>query len=218
MQLKKLIPACLALVMLCGCSSNNSSTSSKKDNNKSSDTVTEKVDAKDLTTVKGTMSVPENTTSLVLDGSTIEYTVDKNGLVHSINFHKVTGVAPYDDEKSAKSLAAGRGSVYLNESKIPEWKKDATEENSFKGKGYSITATIGDKLSTEQSQMVIGEDTAYTLTLDCVFDSSKATTKSANDFAMNISDSVEVKSKNNTITEKSLKKMLENYYMTYTNE
>lgn len=216
MQLKKLIPACLALVMLCGCSSNNSSTSSKKDNNKSSDTATETVDAKDLTTVKGTMDLSDELfKDSYLEGSTVEYTVDKDGLVHTINFHRVSIAIPYDDEKVAKT---GQ-SAYLEDSKIDNWKKETNKSESFKGKGYSIQASVTDKLDEAVVEKIKVEKVGYMLVTEINFDSTKATSKSAADFAIDISESETIKSKGNKITEKSLKKLLtENYNMTYTNE
>lgn len=210
MQLKKLIPACLALVMLCGCSSNNSSTSSKKDNNKSSDTVTEKVDAKDLTTVKGTMSVPEGLTAVALNESTIEYTVDKNGLIHTINFHQVTGETPYDDDKMYDSK--GKDVYYLDDSKIPEWKSEKEKEAKIDKKGYSVSLSIGDKLSEEETLNLNGEKVSYKATYDYKLNDN-ASNKSIKDF----SDTFGLITKNGKITEKSLKKYLEDYFMTYTN-
>lgn len=211
MQLKKLIPACLALVMLCGCSSN-SNDSTKKDNKSNKTETSETVDTKDLTTVKGTMDVPEDFKNSNLEGTTIEYTVDKEGLVHTINFHKVSGETPIDGDKTAD---VNDGNVYyISETEIPNWKTEREKEEKISKKGYSVTLTIGDKLTKEQAMAANGEETAYSAIYDYSLDSSKATNKTIKECA----DTLDVKTKNNKITEKSLKKMLEFYYMTYTNE
>lgn len=211
MQLKKLIPACLALVMLCGCSSN-SNDSTKKDNKSNKTETSETVDTKDLTTVKGTMDVPEDFKNSNLEGTTIEYTVDKEGLVHTINFHKVSGETPIDGDKTAD---ANDGNVYyISETEIPNWKTEREKEEKISKKGYSVTLTIGDKLTKEQAMAANGEETAYSAIYDYSLNSSKATNKTIKECA----DTLDVKTKNNKITEKSLKKMLEFYYMTYTNE
>ena len=211
MQLKKLIPACLAIVMLCGCSSG-SNDSTKKDNKSNKTETSETVDTKNLTTVKGTMNVPEDFKNSNLEGTTIEYTVDKEGLVHTINFHKVSGETPIDGDKTAD---ANDGNVYyISETEIPNWKTEREKEEKISKKGYSVTLTIGDKLTKEQAMAVNGEETAYSAIYDYSLDSSKATNKTIKDCA----DTLDVKTKNNKITEKSLKKMLEFYYMTYTNE
>lgn len=211
MQLKKLIPACLALVMLCGCSIG-SNDSTKKDNKSNKTETSETVDTKDLTTVKGTMNVPEDFKNSNLEGTTIEYTVDKEGLVHTINFHKVSGETPIDGDKTAD---ANDGNVYyISETEIPNWKTEREKEEKISKKGYSVTLTIGDKLTKEQAMAANGEETAYSAIYDYSLDSSKATNKTIKDCA----DTLDVKTKNNKITEKSLKKMLAFYYMTYTNE
>ena len=211
MQLKKLIPACLALVMLCGCSSG-SNDSTKKDNKSNKTETSETVDTKDLTTVKGTMDVPEDFKNSNLEGTTIEYTVDKEGLVHTINFHKVSGETPIDGDKTAD---ANDGNVYyISETEIPNWKTEREKEEKISKKGYSVTLTIGDKLTKEQAMAANGEETAYSAIYDYSLNSSKATNKTIKE----CDDTLDVKTKNNKITEKSLKKMLEFYYMTYTNE
>lgn len=212
MQLKKIIPVCLVLVMLCGCSS--SSTSSKNDKKVDDNTTStsETVDTKDLITVKGTMNVPEDFKSSNLEGTTIEYTVDKEGYVYTLNFHKVSGETPIDGDKTAD---ANDGKVYyISESEIPNWKTEREKEEKISKKGYSVTLTMGDELTKEQAMAANGEETAYSAIYDYSLDSFKATNKTIKDCA----DILDVKTKNNKITEKSLKKMLEYYYMVYTNE
>ena len=112
--------------MLCGCSS--SSTSSKNDKKVDDNTTStsETVDTKDLITVKGTMNVPEDFKSSNLEGTTIEYTVDKEGYVYTLNFHKVSGETPIDGDKTAD---ANDGKVYyISESEIPNWKTEREKE------------------------------------------------------------------------------------------
>ena len=72
----------------------------KKDNKSNKTETSETVDTKNLTTVKGTMNVPEDLKDKYLSESTVEYTVDKNGLVYTLNFHKVTSEGPIDVESS----------------------------------------------------------------------------------------------------------------------
>lgn len=210
MQLKKIIPACLALVVLCGCSS--SSTSSKKDEKTNDNTAaSETVDTKDLTTVKGTMNVPEDFKDSNLEGSTVEYTVDKDGYVHTLNFHQVSALVPYDGDKIAESN--GKELHYVDENNISKWKETEQKDASVNKKGYSISLTIGDKLSENVAEQILGDTNGYLATYDYSLDSSKASTASIKECAENL----DLKTKNGKITEKSLKKMLEVYYMTYTN-
>lgn len=214
MQLKKLIPACLALVMLCGCSSN-SNDSTKKDNKSNKTETSETVDTKDLTTVKGTMDVPEDFKNSNLEGTTIEYTVDKEGLVHTINFHKVSGLVSYDGDKIADSN--GKEIYYIEDSdttKLNEWKKNEEKDAKVNEKGYNVTLVIGDKMPEELANATVADTHAYYATYDYSFDSSKANKSTTKKCA----ESLNVKIKNSKITEKSLKEMLEVYYMTYTNE
>ena len=216
MQLKKFIPACLALVILCGCSSSSTTSKENKKADDNASSTSETVDTKDLTTVKGTMDLSDELfKDSYLEGSTVEYTVDKEGLVHTINFHRVSIAIPYDDEKVAKT---GQ-SAYLEDSKIDNWKKETNESESFKGKGYSIQASVTDKLDEAVVEKIQVEKVGYMLITEINFDSTKATSKSAADFAIDISESETVKSKGNKITEKSLKKLLtNNYCMTFTND
>lgn len=58
------------------------------------------------------------------------------------------------------------------------------------------------------------DEVGYKATYDFSFNSSKADKTAIQD----VKDSLDVKIKDGKITEKSLKKMLEFYYMTYTNE
>lgn len=214
MQLKKLIPACLALVMLCGCSSG-SNDSTKKDNKSNKTETSETVDTKDLTTVKGTMNVPEDFKNSNLEGTTIEYTVDKEGLVHTINFHQVSGLVSYDGDKIADSN--GKEIYYIEDSdttKLNEWKKNEEKDAKVNEKGYNVTLVIGDKMPEELANATVADTHAYYATYDYSFDSSKANKSTTKKCA----ESLNVKIKNSKITEKSLKEMLEVYYMTYTNE
>lgn len=66
----------------------------------------------------------------------------------------------------------------------------------------------------ELANSTVTDTHAYYATYDYSLDSSKATNKTIKDCA----DTLDVKIKNSKITEKSLKEMLEVYYMTYTNE
>lgn len=215
MQFKKFIPACLALVMLCGCSSG--STTSKKDKKADDNTTStsETVDTKNLTTVKGTMDVPEDFKKSNLEGTTIEYTVDKEGLVHTINFHQISGLVSYDGDKIADSN--GKEIYYIEDSdttKLNEWKKNEEKDAKVNEKGYNVTLVIGDKMPEELANATVADTHAYYATYDYSFDSSKANESTTKKCA----ESLNVKIKNSKITEKSLKEMLEVYYMTYTNE
>lgn len=208
MQLKKLIPACLALVMLCGCSSG-SNDSTKKDNKSNKTETSETVDTKDLTTVKGTMNVPKDLKDKFLNESTVEYTVDKNGLIHTLTFHKVTSEGPIDVENSKNGTL-----TYLSDDKIDSWKKETEDESKINDNGFEVSLTLGEKLDSKVSLNMNIDEVGYKATYDFSFNSSKADKTALQD----VKDSLDVKVKDGKITEKSLKKMLEFYYMTYTNE
>ena len=60
---------------------------------------------------------------------------------------------------------------------------------------------MGDELTKEQAMAANGEETAYSAIYDYSLDSFKATNKTIKDCA----DTLDVKTKNNKITEKSLK-------------
>mgnify|MGYP002578241544 FL=1 len=135
MQLKKLIPAFLALIVLCGCSSG-SNDSTKKDNKSNKTETSETVDTKDLTTVKGTMDVPEDLKDKFLTESTVEYTVDKNGLIHTLTFHKVTSEGPIDVENSKNGTLA-----YLSDDKIDSWKKETEDDSKINDNGFEVSLT-----------------------------------------------------------------------------
>ena len=208
MQLKKLIPAFLALIVLCGCSSG-SNDSTKKDNKSNKTETSETVDTKDLTTVKGTMDVPEDLKDKFLTESTVEYTVDINGLIHTLTFHKVTSEGPIDVENSKNGTLA-----YLSDDKIDSWKKETEDDSKINDNGFEVSLTLGEKLDSEVSLNMNIDEVGYKATYDFSFNSSKADKTAIQD----VKDSLDVKIKDGKITEKSLKKMLEFYYMTYTNE
>ena len=208
MQLKKLIPAFLALIVLCGCSSG-SNDSTKKDNKSNKTETSETVDTKDLTTVKGTMDVPEDLKDKFLTESTVEYAVDKNGLIHTLTFHKVTSEGPIDVENSKNGTLA-----YLSDDKIDSWKKETEDDSKINDNGFEVSLTLGEKLDSEVSLNMNIDEVGYKATYDFSFNSSKADKTAIQD----VKDSLDVKIKDGKITEKSLKKMLEFYYMTYTNE
>ncbi|MED9807906.1 hypothetical protein [Faecalibacillus intestinalis] len=208
MQLKKLIPAFLALIVLCGCSSG-SNDSTKKDNKSNKTETSETVDTKDLTTVKGTMDVPEDLKDKFLTESTVEYTVDKTGLIHTLTFHKVTSEGPIDVENSKNGTLA-----YLSDDKIDSWKKETEDDSKINDNGFEVSLTLGEKLDSEVSLNMNIDEVGYKATYDFSFNSSKADKTAIQD----VKDSLDVKIKDGKITEKSLKKMLEFYYMTYTNE
>ena len=209
MQFKKFIPACLALVMLCGCSSG--STTSKKDKKADDNTAStsETVDTKDLTTVKGTMDVPEDLKDKYLSESTVEYTVDKDGLVYTLNFHKVTSEGPIDVENSKNGTLA-----YLPDDKIDSWKKETENDTKINDKGFTVSLVLGEKLDKDVSLNMNIDEVGYKATYDYSFDSSKANKAALKD----VKNNLDVKIKDGKITEQSLKEMLEYYYMTYTNE
>jgi len=208
MQFKKIIPACLALVMLCGCSSG-SNDSTKKDNKSNKTETSETVDTKNLTTVKGTMNVPEDLKDKYLSESTVEYTVDKNGLVYTLNFHKVTSEGPIDVESSKNGTLA-----YLPDNNIDSWKKETEDDTKINDKGFTVSLILGEKLDKDVSLNMNIDEVGYKATYDYFFDSSKANKTTLKD----VKNNLDVKIKDGKITEKSLKEMLETYYMTYANK
>ena len=66
----------------------------------------------------------------------------------------------------------------------------------------------------ELANSTVADTHAYYATYDYSFDSSKTNASTVKSCA----ESLNVKVKSGKITEKSLKEMLETYYMTYTNE
>ena len=121
----------------------------------------------------------------------------------------------YDGDKIADSN--GKEIYYIEDSdttKLNEWKKNEEKDAKVNEKGYNVTLVIGDKMPEELANATVADTHAYYATYDYSFDSSKANKSTTKKCA----ESLNVKIKNSKITEKSLKEMLEVYYMTYTNE
>ena len=92
--------------------------------------------------------------------------------------------------------------------------KETEDDSKINDNGFEVSLTLGEKLDSEVSLNMNIDEVGYKATYDFSFNSSKADKTAIQD----VKDSLDVKIKDGKITEKSLKKMLEFYYMTYTNE
>ena len=207
--IKKILPAYLALVMLCGCSSNTKSedTSSTKGNETS-----ETTQVKGLKTVTGTFVIPEGEEDYYFpDSKSVEYTVDENGIVNSFIIHELSTIAHINEEEYIKKLEEDSNNAsddyFLPDSEIDEWEKDVIKANNISIPGFEFNLTFADLITDENiSWCYSGHSKSYKVTYDIEYDASKATKSTYK--AINNHEIFYIETKNNQITEKSLKEYL----------
>lgn len=213
--MKKILPACLALVMLCGCSSN---TKSEEDSSSKKEVTTSNVEAKDLTTVTASIK-QEGFEDSVLPGTTAEYKVDSEGVVHSFTLHLVTAAAPIDEDEYAKKVqedeSNGWNEYFLAEDKIDEWKKTIEKQNTAKTEGFTSNYTVKNAIENQDtSLMYTGYSKAYEAVHDMTYTASKADKKS-NEKMESI---LGIELSDNKLKENVLKDYLSLYWLEYSNE
>lgn len=202
MKLKRIIPICLCLVMLFGCTT--SSTNSKKKKTTNEKETVQKEKSIKLTKVKGEMvSSSEMFWENHIAGSTIEYEVDDEGLVHTFTF-SWANCAPAEDSETGDPIS---------DDEISKWKKNMARVWNQKYNGFSVTNKIGDKMTQDESHYFDATKTVYKWIIIYKYDYSKLDSEGYNAFKecdLLLNDDLVIKNK--MLTEDSLKQYLEKYF------